>query len=256
MKELIITSAVFFISLLTLYSGFGLGTMLMPIMALFFPVTTAIVLTALIHLLNNFIKISMLWDNIRWNIVFRFGIPAMTAAACGALLLTQLGNITTIYSYTIFGMTAAITPIKFIVGFLLLFFATLESFPNLRKKIFNLTLPISGLLSGFFGGLSGHQGAFRSAFLINANLNESQFIATGSAISILIDITRLIVYGLNITLLLSSISIQFILLIIAASFAGLFVGKMYLKHITIKIVRIIIAIMLYIFGILLIMGLI
>jgi acyl-CoA reductase-like NAD-dependent aldehyde dehydrogenase len=40
-------------------------------------------------------------------------------------------------------------------------------------------LPVGGLLSGFFGGLSGHQGALRSVFLLRAGLTKESFIATG-----------------------------------------------------------------------------
>lgn len=54
---------------------------------------------------------------------------------------------------------------------------------------------IGGVLSGFFGGLSGQQGAFRSAFLLHAGLDPQRFIATNAAIATLVDITRLVVYG-------------------------------------------------------------
>lgn len=38
--------------------GFGLATLLMPIVAIFFPVVTAISLTAFVHLLNNLFKLT------------------------------------------------------------------------------------------------------------------------------------------------------------------------------------------------------
>ena len=41
---------------LTLYSGFGLGTMLLPVFALFFPVEMAVVATALVHGANNVLR--------------------------------------------------------------------------------------------------------------------------------------------------------------------------------------------------------
>ena len=40
----------------TLFSGFGLGTVLMPAFALFFPVPVAIAATAVVHLANNLFK--------------------------------------------------------------------------------------------------------------------------------------------------------------------------------------------------------
>jgi uncharacterized membrane protein YfcA len=56
-------------------------------------------------------------------------------------------------------------------------------------------LPLGGLLSGFFGGLSGHQGALRSAFLIRLGLSKEAFIGTGVVIACMVDVTRLLVYG-------------------------------------------------------------
>jgi len=40
-----------------LLSGFGLGTLLLPVFALFFPLPVAIAATALVHLANNFFKL-------------------------------------------------------------------------------------------------------------------------------------------------------------------------------------------------------
>jgi hypothetical protein len=46
-----------FASFLTFYSGFGLGTILLPVFALFFPVELAVGLTGIVHLLNNLFKL-------------------------------------------------------------------------------------------------------------------------------------------------------------------------------------------------------
>lgn len=46
-------------------------------------------------------------------------------------------------------------------------------------------------MSGFFGGLSGNQGAFRSAFLIKAGLSKDAYIATGVVAAVIVDLTRL-----------------------------------------------------------------
>jgi uncharacterized membrane protein YfcA len=48
-------------SLLTLISGFGLGTLLLPVFALFFPLELAVGMTAVVHLLNNLFKFGLLW---------------------------------------------------------------------------------------------------------------------------------------------------------------------------------------------------
>ena len=40
-------------SIITLFTGFGVGTIMMPVMALFFDVKVAIFLAAIVHFFNN-----------------------------------------------------------------------------------------------------------------------------------------------------------------------------------------------------------
>jgi uncharacterized membrane protein YfcA len=257
MTTAVIVVTAFLASLLTLFSGFGLGTILMPVVAIFFPVTVAVVMTAFVHLLNNLFKLLVLWRKINWLIVLRFGLPAMIATIPGAWLLTALSDMPEIHSYTFAGMNAIITPVKLAVGLLLIVFATAEWLPVLKNL--NLpakALPVGGILSGFFGGLSGHQGAFRSAFLIRAGLDKNQFVASNAAIAALVDITRLAVYGLNITLLLAQVNTGLLAAATVAAFAGVLTGAIGIKKITIGFIQNLVAVTLYVLGVLLIAGLI
>ena len=82
------------------------------------------------------------------------------------------------------------------VGLLLLLFASAELLPRFRDVSFGPRyLPLGGLLSGFFGGLSGMQGALRSAFLARAGLTKEAFVGTGVVVACLIDVSRLGVYS-------------------------------------------------------------
>ena len=76
MDALLIAAAAFFVSGLTLFSGFGLGTVLMPAFALFFPVPTAIAATAVVHLANNLFKVGLVGRHADWRAVVRFAAPA------------------------------------------------------------------------------------------------------------------------------------------------------------------------------------
>ncbi len=251
----IITVTAFLASLLTLFSGFGLGTILMPVVAVFFPVSMAVALTAFVHLLNNIFKLAVLWQQVHWPVVGKFGIPALISAVPGAWLLTALEDMPQLHSYTMAGTDAVITPVKLTVGLLLIFFATVEWLPVLKTiNISARALPLGGVLSGFFGGLSGHQGAFRSAFLIRAGLDKERFAASNAAIATLVDITRLAVYGLNISLLLEQADTGLLAAAIAAAFAGTLAGKAGMKKITIGFIQKLVAVLLYILGILLAAG--
>jgi hypothetical protein len=117
-------------------------------------------------------------------------------------------------------------------------------------------LPIGGLLSGFFGGLSGHQGAFRSAFLIKAGLDKVSFVATGVIIASMVDITRIITYT-GTVLTIQNWSNEYLLLYATISaFLGAYLGRKLLKKVTMRQVQNIVSGMLLLVAILLGFGLI
>ena len=110
------------------------------------------------------------------------------------------------------------------------------------------------MLSGFFGGLSGHQGALRSAFLIHAGLSKEAFIGTAVVISTFIDFTRLSVYFK--TILNTDLSGEIGLLIAAslAAILGAILGKQLLKKVTLLFLQRMVAVLLIIISIALGMG--
>ncbi|RPI74143.1 MAG: sulfite exporter TauE/SafE family protein [Ignavibacteriales bacterium] len=257
MEYLIICLTAFLASGLTLFSGFGLGTILLPAFALFFPVDISVALTAIVHFLNNIFKLTLLGKNADKTIVLKFGIPAILFALLGAYLLTFLADLPPLIQYSISGKTFVVTPIKLTIAFLLIFFSLFDLIPKLSNLKFDKKyLPLGGVLSGFFGGLSGNQGALRSAFLIRAGLSKEAFIATGVVIACLIDFSRLIVYSKQI--IESADHINYYLMISAtfAAFIGAFTGTRLIKKITLKTLHYIVAVMLFIFAILLGTGII
>ena len=181
---------------LTLFSGFGLGTILTPAFALFFPIPTAIAMTAVVHLSNNLFKIGLVGSNADWRVVARFGVTAALAAIAGASLLALFALQPAWTTYQVGDRWFEITPVKAVVGLLIVAFALLELSPRFDKLSFAPRwMPLGGLLSGFFGGLSGNQGAFRAAFLVKAGLGKEAFIGTSAACAVLVDAVRLVAYG-------------------------------------------------------------
>jgi uncharacterized membrane protein YfcA len=88
MEIALITLVALAASLLTFFSGFGLGTILTPFMAIFFPVETAIALTGIVHLLNNLFKFVLVRRHVDWPVVLALRRDGDHAgAALGALLL-------------------------------------------------------------------------------------------------------------------------------------------------------------------------
>ncbi len=245
LSYLVIFATAFLASGLTFFSGFGLGTLLLPAFALFFPVERAVALTAVVHFLNGLFKLALVARHADVAIVLRFGIPALLASLAGASLLLWLSGMPPLVQYTTLGRIVSLTPVKLVVGLLLLIFALAELVPRLRDVSFGPRyLPLGGALSGFFGGLSGMQGALRSAFLARADVSKEVFIATGVVVACLIDVSRLGVYSRS--LLRESGHIDYWLLAsaIVAAFAGSALGNRYLKKMTMESVRAVVAAML------------
>ncbi|MGM0426125.1 MAG: hypothetical protein ACQEQ7_02685 [Thermodesulfobacteriota bacterium] len=80
MSYIIICTVALLVSGLTLFSGFGLGTLLMPAFALFFPVEVAIAATAIVHLANNLFKIGLVGRKANPMVVLKFALPAAITA--------------------------------------------------------------------------------------------------------------------------------------------------------------------------------
>jgi hypothetical protein len=244
----------FFASLVSFYSGFGLGTILMPILAFFFPLPVAIVFTAVVHLIHNLLRTSVLWKKIHWKIFLRFGLAAMAASIPGALLLKELSSFEPIKKYTIFTIPAELSVLNMAIGLLLILFATLEAFPHRTVQMKNLAA--GGIISGFFGGLSGNQGAFRSVFLVHANLNKEAFIATSALISSLVDLVRLLIYLISFNSLLQTADKSFLGSAIGGALAGVVLGALLLPKVTLGLIKNLIIFLLYLLGSLLAAGII
>jgi uncharacterized protein len=253
MSYLVICSVAFAVSGLTLFSGFGVGTLLMPAFALFFPVPAAVAATAVVHLANNLFKTALVGRRADWSVVAKFAMPGALAAMVGATLLTLFAQLPPVASYELGGRVYEILPVRLAVGILIAFFALFDLLPRFQSVAFDRRyLPLGGLLSGFFGGLSGLQGAMRSAFLIKAGLNKEAFIGTNTVSAVVVDVARLIVYGLSFyTTRFLSVSSDMLGLISAATlaaFVGAFIGARLMKKVTLRMVQIIVGVMLVTVG--------
>jgi len=254
---LIIPIIAFTASLLTLFSGFGLGTILLPVFAIFFPLSIAISLTAIIHFINNIFKVIVLGRYANMSVVARFGLPALVSAFFGAWILKYLADIKPIFNYLINTSTFSITALKIVIGVLIIIFALFDLMPKLQKIQFDKKyLFIGGLLSGLFGGLSGHQGALRSSFLVKCNLSKESFIGTGTIIACMVDISRLIAYSSFFSIGILSENTSLLVLTILFSMIGVLLGNKLLRKITYESIQNIVGLVLITMGVLLIAGII
>ncbi len=259
---IIISAAALSVAALTFFSGFGLGTLLMPVFAIFFPLELAVAATAAVHLANNIFKAALIGKNANLRIVAKFALPAAAFAALGALILGYVSEVEPIIEYQLGSRLCSVTVVKLVISPLIFIFALLELAPGLKD--FSLDprfVPVGGILSGFFGGLSGHQGALRTMFLIRLGLTKEAFIGTVVLSAVIVDIFRIAVYGVtfvskDLSLLAMENSIDFIIAGTAAAFIGSFIGSRLLKKVTMHSLQTIVGIMLFLLAIALGLGII
>jgi uncharacterized membrane protein YfcA len=257
MDIILLSLVAFIVAILTFFSGFGLGTILTPVFMIFFPVDVAIALTGIVHFFNNIFKLILVGKKANKQIVLRFGIPAVIAAFIGAWLLLQIPDSKPLFSYSIGEKNFEVTLIKFIISVLLILFALIDLIPYFNKLQFDKNkLPVGGALSGFFGGLSGNQGALRTAFLIKTGLSKEAFIATAAVVSTFVDFTRLSVYATRFSKSGLYENLTLVICATLAGIAGAFIGNYLLKKVTLKFIQTLVAIMLILISLALAAGLI
>lgn len=253
MDYLILILVSFGASWLTFFCGFGLGTMLTPVFYLFFKdLELAIFATTIVHFLNNVFKFWLMKKSINWQVAIPFGLAAIPAAFLGAFLLVNFDDFT-LSTYQFMGNTWTIQAMNLIFGIILTAFALIELIPSWNLAFSKQSLWLGGSISGFFGGLSGHQGALRTAFLVKYKLEKNVFIATGIVVALVVDIVRSSVYFSDIQ---RSINIEWKLIGISlvSAFVGAISGRFVLQKIKLDTLNVIVALAMLVFGVALAIG--
>ena len=145
MEYVIISIVALLVSGMTFFSGFGLGTLLMPAFALFFPLEVAIAATAIVHLANNIFKLILIGKYAVMSIVLKFAVPAAIAAVFGALLLNYVSDLEHIASYTFGDKEFFITPVKLIIALLMVISSSLY-LPKVKKINFGPSIAIISII--------------------------------------------------------------------------------------------------------------
>jgi hypothetical protein len=176
-------SAVFLVAVLSGATasvvGFGIGSLLTPLLALRFGASTAVAAVTIPHMIATAVRCWRLRTHIDRAVLLRFGILSAVGGLAGALLYTRLGS-------------AVLTRI---LGGLLLLTATAQLTGwSSRWHPRGPVVAIAGLISGFFGGVAGNQGGLRAAALTAFHLSPAAFVATATATGLLVDAARTPVY--------------------------------------------------------------
>lgn len=220
----------FLASILTFFSGFGLGTLLTPVFFILFnDLPLAIGATALVHITNNLFKFGLMRKSINWKIGWKFALTALVGSVIGALLLGEISTITLFeWKYI------HINSLNLIIGLSLLFFTLIELIDSAVLKK-NPPGPVfGGVITGIIAGLTGHQGALRSAFLLKYGFSKEVFISTGIFIALLTDVGRIPIYLSRLSQTSLYNHLLEVSLAILAAIIGALIGKELLKKVTLN----------------------
>ena len=171
--------ATFFAAALTVPAGFGLATMITPVVFLWLSPHEAVAVVAIVHGSHNAWKLKVLKESVDYSSVRRFGWAMVIGALIGAALNTIVES----------------NLLLLLVGIALIVLPIL----SITERWTNIRLPetedrIGGFGSGFFGGLTGHQGALRAMFLQKRLPDKTQYAATAAVLALVVDLTRIPVY--------------------------------------------------------------
>ena len=169
----------FIAAALTVPAGFGLSTVLTPLVLLLIPPHEAIAVVAIVHGAHNAGKLALLWENVDLEAFKRYGVWLILGSVVGALLQSRVPQ----------------RPLLVILGIALIVLPAL----TLSEKWTGYMMPesndrVGGFGSGFMGGLSGHQGALRAMFLSRRMSNKMSYAATASILALCVDLSRIPVY--------------------------------------------------------------
>lgn len=233
MQILLITLLSFIANSIGTISGFGVGTIMTPILLLFLPFTETILLVCIIHWFHDLFKLGFFRKRIDWKLFFYFGVPTIVASFVGALLVMpeQSAVLSSLLGLFLIGSVGMMYAVNYL------------TIPQNW-----LTSLVGGLLSGFFAGVFGIRGAVRAVFLAAFDLHKATFIGTTGAISLLLDSTRLVTYwsrGIRV----DNTLMWALFLFIPASFLGAYLGQFIVRKIPQKHFRTVVAVFLLLVGI-------
>lgn len=161
-------------------AGFGIGSILTPLLATVLGTKLAVAVVSVPHLLATTLRFALIREHLDRHVFLTFGITSGLGGLAGALLHVWLKSV--VLSYVLGG---------------LLVFAGIMGVSGLasRMRFGRKTGWVAGALSGIFGGLVGNQGGIRSAALFGFDVKKESFVATATAIALLVDGFRMPVYA-------------------------------------------------------------
>ncbi len=236
---MVVYEEIIYIALLTLLAstigtlaGFGISTIMVPVLLIIFPLPQTLLLVGVIHWFNDVWKIILFREGIRWKLFLAFGLPGILTSFIGSSLSLRISR----------------EILSRALGVFLIAYVLFIVFNRTFKLSQKLSVAVSGgALTGFFAGIFGIGGEINAVALSAFNLKKAVYVATAGAISFMIDSTRIATYirggiGLEPTILAG------FLIFIPLSLIGAMIGKRGIEKIPQEKFRNFVAVFIFLFG--------
>jgi uncharacterized membrane protein YfcA len=212
--------------------GFGIGSVLTPLFAVRVGTQLAVAAVSIPHLCATALRFWRLRAHVDRRVLVSFGITSAVGGLVGALLHSYATN----------------RSLAIVFGALLIFVAVSELSGFARRMRFGGPVAwVAGGISGLFGGLVGNQGGIRSAALLGFDVDKDAFVATATAIGLVVDGARMPVYFATELAAITRIW-PIVLIATAGTLAGTMLGVRTLRRIPEAVFRHIVAILLLLLG--------
>jgi uncharacterized protein len=160
-------------------SGFGIGSLLTPLLAVRVGTKLAVAAVSVPHLTATALRFWLLRQHVDRRLLWSFGLMSAAGGLAGALLHAYADN----PALTIvFGGLLVFTGVMGLTGY------------SERLRFRGWVAWVAGAVSGLLGGLVGNQGGIRSAAMLGFDVPKHAFVATATAVGLIVDGARMPVY--------------------------------------------------------------
>jgi hypothetical protein len=178
--EILLAGAAILAGAVASISGFGIGSILTPLLATAYETKLAVAVVSVPHLVGTALRFAFIYRHVNRRVLFSFGVASAVGGLTGALLHVWLRS----------------DWLGYILGALLVFAGVIGLSGGASRMRFGGKVAwAAGIFSGGFGGLVGNQGGIRSAALLGFGLDKESFVATATGIALAVDFFRMPVYA-------------------------------------------------------------
>jgi uncharacterized membrane protein YfcA len=230
--EIILGLAAVFAGAVASVTGFGIGSLLTPLFAVRVGTQLAVAAVSIPHLFATALRFWRLRARVDRRVLVSFGITSAAGGLTGALLHSSATN----------------RALAVVFGSLLMFVGVSELTGLARRMRFHGPAAwIAGALSGFLGGLVGNQGGIRAGSLLGFDVDKEAFVATATAIGLVVDGARMPVYFATQAAQIAHIW-PLVLIATIGTLVGTLIGVPILRHVPEHVFRRLVAVLLLALG--------